>query len=171
MKKLILILIAIALLTSCKTVKNNIREKSKTEVSIQNDIKEEVKVLEEVKISDNITQLTDELITIIEKIITVKLSAPDSLSNQHPTEITTTEREITKGKTVKYDANSRAEQTINTEIQKTDNSTENIKTVTEKIDKTTTKKTTPGWVYAIVIILTVGILLFVFIFLKKYRIL
>jgi len=170
MKRTLLLISLSLLLFSCKTTRYNVKETTKTNIETTTDIREETKVFEEIKVSDNIAQLTDELTSIIERIITVRLSAPDALNNQYPTEIVATEREITRGKTVKYDASSQTEQTINTEVQKTDSSTENIKTETEKIDKTTVKKTTPGWILAAVIILCTGFLLFVFLFLKKRRI-
>ncbi|MDR0206047.1 MAG: hypothetical protein LBI45_02155 [Bacteroidales bacterium] len=170
MRSVYLLIILTLFLTGCKTVKNNIREKSKTEVSIQNDTKENITISEGVKVSDNVTRLTDEFVTIIEKIITVKLSAPDSLNNQYPTKVTATEREISKGKTIKDEVSGSIEQTKNSEIQKTDNSTECIKAVSEKTDKTVTEKRTPGWVYVVAIIFSVGILIIIFLFLKKYRI-
>ena len=170
MKKTVLILIAVALLASCKTTKYNTRETTKSTTEVKTDICEEIKILEETKTSGNITQLLDELTTIIERIITVKLSAPDSLNNQHPIELTTTEREIKKGKTVKYDSNRNSEQVSSIAAKKTDNTKESIREETEKTDKTVVKKTTPGWAWAVVVIFSIGVLIIVFLFLKKYRI-
>jgi len=89
----------------------------------------------------------EELTNIIERIITVKLSAPDSLNKQYPVEITTTEREYSKGKTTKYDSNSKAEQTKNINSETAAQTKIKAKEETDKIDKTTSKKTTPGWVF------------------------
>jgi len=170
-RKVVSITLLFVLFASCKTTRYNMRETAKTSVEVKTDVREEVKILEEVKISENITQLVDELTTIIERIITVKLSAPDSLHNQHPVEIITTEREISRGKTVKYDATGTTEQTISADIEKIENSTKNTNTEIEKVDKTKVKTTTPVWLYVVVGIFSIGILLFVFLILKKYKIL
>ena len=171
MKKFLLLIILSFSLCCCKTTKYNMRETTKSDIKVIHDVKEEVKILEETKVSDNISQLVDELTTIIERIITVKLSAPDSLYHQHPVEITTTEREYSKGKTVKYEANSQTEQKVEGSMQKTDNLTQNIQKKSEIIDKTTVKMKTPAWVFVSVAIFAVGVLLFVFLILRKYKIL
>jgi len=170
MKKFFLILIAATLFFGCKTIKNNVKETSKTEVSVQNDIRETVTSKEETVTIGSITSLVEELTNIIERIITVKLSAPDSLNNQYPVEITTTEREYSKGKTTKYDSNSKAEQTKNINSETAAQTKIKAKEETDKIDKTTSKKTTPGWVFVVVIILSIGILIIIFLFLKKYKV-
>jgi hypothetical protein len=171
MKQLLLFISLLFLLGACQTTKYNTRETSKSTIEVKNDIKEEVKILEETKVSDYITQWTDELTTVTEHTVTVKLSAPDSLNNQYPAEITTTAREYVKGKTIKSDASSQTEKNVESNMQKTDNSTQNIKAETLVVDKTTVKKTTPTWVIVATGILSVGILIFVYLTLKKYRIL
>ena len=170
MKKLLILLLLPALF-SCKTTRYNTRETAKSNTEIKTDIREEVKVLEEKKSADNISQLTDEQTTIIERITTIKLSAPDVANNQYPVEVTTTEREISKGKTVKTDATSSTEQKAESITQKVDNTQTKVHTETEKVDKTVVKKTTPAWVTWSVIVVVIGILFFAFLFLKKYRIL
>ena len=171
MKKLIVILIATVLLFSCKTTRYNVKETTKSNIEIQTDMQEDVKVVEEVKTLDIISQLTDELTTIIERIIATKLSAPDSLGVQYPTEIITTEREITRQKAESRKQKVEVETERKIQVNKTENSKQVINTETEKIDKTVVKKTTPGWVLAGTITLCVGILLLIFLILKKYRVL
>ena len=171
MKRILFFIALLLLLFSCRTTRYNLKETLKTETSVQKDIREETTVKETVLTTENIASLMEELTSIIERIVTVKLSAPDSLLNQYPTEITTTEREYSKNKTVKYDAAGTTEQTTDTEIKKTDNSTETSKAESVKIDKTKTTLATPAWVIVGVAILCIGVLVLVYFILKRYRIL
>ena len=166
MKKALLLIVLSCLFCCCKTTRYNVRETTKTNVEVQTNIREEIKIIEETKAVDNVAQQTDEVTIVVERITAVKLSVPDSLGNQYPVEETTTEREVIKGKAVKYDAIKHTEQRTESNAQKTDNSTESIKEETEKIDKTVTKKTTPIWV----VIPIVAVFFFVYLILKKYRI-
>ena len=171
MKKLALLLVLAVLLFSCKTTRYNIKETTKTETSVQKDIREESTVKETVLTAENIASLTEELTSIIERIITVKLSAPDSLLNQYPVEVTTTEREYTKQRVESTKARKDESTNVESKVQKTDNSTETSKTESVKIDKTKTTLATPAWVIVGVVILCVGVLVLVYFILKRYRIL
>jgi len=112
---------------------------------------------------------TDEYTEVTELITAVKLSPPDSLGNQYPTEITNTERKTTKGK--KEQTKRQEEAQLEIKGSKVDNSTANTNISIEKVDKTVTKKKTPEWIMAIVIIACIAAVAALFIFLKKYRIL
>lgn len=171
MKRILFFVCLSLMLFSCKTTKYNVREKSTSSVEIVKETKEVVTVQEEAVTTENSLQWIEELTTIIERIVTVRLSEPDSLKNQYPVEVTTTEREFTKEKTVQTDANSTTEQKAESRMQKSDNSKETINEEYEKTDKTTTKKTTPVWITVSAVILCIGILVIVFLILKKYRIL
>jgi len=166
----VIVLIIIILFCSCKTTKYNTREVIKTNIEAKTDTREGVQVLEEIKVSDNITQLMDELTTIIERIIAVKLSMPDSTGVQYPTEVITTEREYSKEKTVRHEASPQLHKSINIQHEKTDNSQMVINEDIEKTDKTIVKKTTPVWVIVAGVVLFIVIIIIVYLLLKKYRI-
>lgn len=168
-RKILPIIFLLLLFAGCKTTKYNVKETAKTSLELQTDTKEDIKILEETKVSDKITQLVDELTTIVERITTTKLSAPDSTGYQYPTEVTNLEREYSKGKTVKSEMNNTTEQTTNINAQKTDNSVLTGKSEVEKVDKTTVKKTTPAWVVVSVVVFGFGLLFLLYLLLKRYK--
>jgi len=167
MKRLIFILAALALLASCKITRSNVRETYTERREQKTDIKEETLVSTTMTISEEVE--TDEYTEVTELITAVKLSPPDSLGNQYPTEITNTERKTTKGK--KEQTKRQEEAQLDIKGSKIDNSTANTNIGIEKVDKTVTKKKTPEWIMAIVIIVSIAAVAALFIFLKKYRIL
>ena len=126
MKKTVLLLCFAAFFASCKTTKFNTRETVKTGIEVRSDTKEDVRIFEETKVTDNITQLTDELVTVLERIIAVKLSDPDSTGVQFPIEITTTDREYSKEKTVRHDASSVMEQKAEGRMEKGESRRERV---------------------------------------------
>jgi len=167
MKRLIFILAALALLSSCKITRSNVRETYTERREQKTDIVEESLLSSTTIISEEVE--TDEYTEVTELITAVKLSPPDSLGNQYPTEITNTERKTTKGK--KEQTKRQEEAQLEIKGSKVDNSTANTNISIEKVDKTVTKKKTPEWIMAIVIIACIAAVAALFIFLKKYRIL
>ena len=168
--QLFVVLLSLMLFCSCKTSHLFTRSREKKIVETKTDIREEIKIIEEIKILDFVNKLVGELTMVTERITAIKLSVPDSLGNQYPTEKTTTEREYSNEKKIKYDSSSNSEKIINTEIQITDNTAESVREEIDKEDKLTTKVKTPAWVIASSVTLCVGLLFFAFLFLKKYRI-
>ena len=163
----IMLIISFVAFSGCKTTKFNTRETTKSKTEFKADIREEIKVLEETKTTGNISQLVEELTNIIERIITVKLSTPDSVGVQYPIEVTTTEREYSKGKTVRYDAVGTTEQKVESKVLKTDNSQIKIHEESEKIDRSVVKKCAPTWLILSIMAGISGVLLAAFIFFKK----
>jgi len=167
MKKLILIFIAIALFASCKTVKNNVRETYTERKETVTEVKEENTQKEMVQITEN--RFIDEFENIFEIVEIVKFSQPDSAGAQFMVEKMTINRDINRGK--KEISLIELEAEKETESAKVENSHEFAEIKAELIDKTVVKKTTPGWIMAATIIFCLAIVVALFIFLKKYRIL
>jgi hypothetical protein len=163
--RLILLVAIIALFASCKTTKTATTENLK--VVEQNDIHETTTAKTEVTEKETISMSVDALTTIIERIINTRYSQPDTAGNQHITETTTTEREITIDKASKADTQktTQIEQVI--EDEKTDNSSKNIDKKTET--KTTIKSKTPAWVIIAVSILSIGVILLLYFVLKRFK--
>jgi len=156
----------LCLLFSCKTLKNNIRETYTEQKEVVTDVREESTQKETVVVLDE--KLTNEISSIVEKIITEKFTVPDSAGKQYVVERVTTEREINNKKSEIGNRKSESEATAQTVF--TDNSKETDNIQGEIIDKSITKKKTPIWVTVSASIVGAGIMLFILFILKKYRV-
>jgi cobalamin biosynthesis Mg chelatase CobN len=164
----IILLISISLvLFSCKTTKTTIDKNEKSIVTT--DIKETEKKETEQNSTLTFTINSDALITIIEKIVNEKLSSPDSTGKQVVIERTITERKIDRKENVM--ANAEGKQKVKQDITKVKEDHSKIKnqSKTKETKKVTIK--TPTWVFVSVAILVIGLLIFVYLLLKRYRIL
>ena len=150
---------------SCKTLKNNIRETYTENKEIVTDVREESTTKETVVVLDE--KLTNEISSIVEKIITEKFTMPDSTGKQYVVERVMTEREINTQKAEVGNRKSESEATAQTVF--TDNSKETDNIQGKIIDKSITKKKTPVWVTVSASIVSAGIMLFILFILKKYR--
>ena len=167
MKKIILLLLTITLFVSCKTLKNNIRETYTKQKEVVTDVREESTQKETVVVLDE--KLTNEISSIVEKIITEKFTVPDSAGKQYVLERVTTEREINTQKAEVGNRKSESEATAQSVI--TDNSKETDNIQGKIIDKSTTKKKTPMWVTVSVVVVGFGLWFIIVFILKKYKIL
>lgn len=164
----IILFISISLVAfSCKTTKTTIDKNEKSIVTT--DIKETEKVTTENNSSVTLTITTDALVTIIEKIVNEKLSTPDSSGKQVVIERTITERKIDRKENIM--ANAEGKQKAKQEIDKVkeDHSKIKNKSNVKETKKVTIK--TPVWVIVSIAILVIGLLVFVYLLLKRYRIL
>lgn len=154
MKKVLMLLVLLLSLFSCKTTKHATAE-MQTAVMEQKNISEQVT---ESKQDNSVIEIAEN-----ENIIITNFSLPDSSGRQHIITIT----KIQRHKATANKINIVSEQeTVKTDQTQT---TANIQAKVLEASKTETK--TPMWVIVGIVVLGIGILVIVYLILKRYKIL
>ena len=186
-----IVLISVSFNSGCRTIKQSNTSEIKTNVTASSSDSKSTDDQLDIKKS-NETDSTNEtsLITtdngnsnetVEETSTTTKLSAPDSTGKQHPTEINTTNRTIKRGENKNLTAIAGSKSSGQSMAVSVDQSklkaNETLKnkgneqTNSKETDKQTEEIKTPGWVYAVVIVLGGILLLVVYLILKRFNIL
>jgi cobalamin biosynthesis Mg chelatase CobN len=170
MKRFIFFGLIAMLLLSCKTTKTTLNEQSTTKIeqatTSEQTTKTEATTEAAAKVTDQSTADTNE----VGETTTVLYAAPDSTGTQHIVSVTTTKYK--KGSSVK--SNVVAENGTKTNIEQTTKQSDqsNIKATNEVQKATTTKteKNTPAWVIWAVVICCIGLVVLVYLILKRFKI-
>jgi hypothetical protein len=166
MRKIVFIFITMVLFASCKTTRYNVKETYTENREVKTEAETQIKESENITISEIST--IDLFENTVETITTVKLSEPEN-GEQYPVEITTIFRETSKGVGGQTQRHTEIETEKRTNISENKEETTNIKN--EFTDKTVVENKTPLWVIMGVVCFFIVLFIFVFIILKKYRIL
>lgn len=170
MRRLFIIIAAAILITGCKVSK---------EASTVSEVKTEIKTdVSEVANSESKTNTAVNTIVsyndsevVAEDIIITEFSQPDTAGKQYVIKTTKIQRSKTKqNKLFKTDTKQQIIDALKSE-SKTDKSTQKINENTTKESKTITNTKTPGWVYPVSILIVLGLLILVYMLLKRYKIL
>lgn len=167
MKNLLIILILVTAF-SCRTVKVNEHSKVSVDTAIKNDIKQSSDVHKETSNTSNQSQNTTYTDTTHKVVIETYYSKPDSTGKQAI--VKTVKTEIDSGKKLnKQDVNqNHSSQKIDSTGNKIDKSKINNKSKTENSKQTTTKRTTPTWIWLSSAILSVGLVILAYFILKRF---
>ncbi|WP_321321478.1 hypothetical protein [Labilibaculum sp.] len=164
----IVILIAFFLF-GCKTTKVNTKIDRDVQTEEKRDVKETIDGTVTVIVNEVVeTQNDVEENSVVTEVVR-ELSKPDTSGQQYTTRIT--ERTITRDKTDKTQTQSARDSSSNTDVQAelTDNT--NLKSDgSEKIDsKSKIKVKTPGIINWVIILLVLGVLVFGYFILRRYK--
>lgn len=168
--RILLMLFLTMIVCSCKTVKQSEQTKTDAKTELNANVKTETESNQAVETK---TVATDKGITTNNtntKITITDFSAPDSNGKQHATRKTVIEQTENNKKisNVKTEAESKGAVETNTK------SADKSKVKTAKNQATTVQKSTkietPGWVYVVGSILSLGILLLIWFVLKRFKI-
>jgi len=168
---LVFLLAVIVSLSGCKMSQFFSRRVEKTNIEQKSDIKETSSVRTDNRTVEKLTELTELSLDVSEKIVIVKWSAPDSSGRQFPLETTNISRHGTAGKKTTMEKEQEQKEITEREESKEDKSTVNAESEIETVEKAKTKPAMPAWVTWTAVILSAGIILLIYLILKRYRIL
>lgn len=181
----VLIFFLIISLVGCKTTKqvDKLKQQTTTEANLSTESNEKSKLKvnefnEHSGSTRNVTSdktTTDE--TVEETTTKTKFSAPDSTGKQYPTETEITNRKTKRGEKKNMQTSSESQENNAKKLTDNSESEKAAKTKDKGQSKqtqqqTTDKKTeveTPGWITIVAVISIVGVLLFVYLILKRYK--
>ena len=166
MRKLFIFILSFFFLFGCKTVKNNVRETYTERKEEITEKKEIVVEKEAIQIIEN--RSTDEFENTTENITVIKFSTPDTAGVQFVVEKMTIERKTNKSKKDVSVTELEAEKQAQTSMVETSLELTDINA--EKIDKTIKKVESPAWITWSAILIAIGLIVAMFISMKKYKI-
>ena len=157
-------------LGGCRTTKQS----SKTNLDIKTAANLDVKTNTESKqAAEAKVVATDKGVTTnntATKMTITDFSAPDATGKQHPTRQTVIEQTTNNKKVADSKVNTASKSSASNKTKKADNS-DYKSDVTAKADNKETKETkTPGWVYILVLVSSLGILGLIYLALKRFNI-
>lgn len=168
--KLLLLSLLLLSCSSCKMHSLFSKRSEKAVVEMKTDIVETSHVETVVQATEKIAEQTEIQEDFTETTTTVKWSEPDSSGRQFPIETTTKIRTSTTNKKVGGTVYKTAVATSEVVERKEDKSTEKSTTDIKITEKTKTKPVTPAWITWGTVILSLGLLVLVYLILKRYRI-
>ena len=166
--KNVVIILMLFVAFGCRTVKVNEHVKTESDSKITNNIKQSSDVHKETTDNSKENQTTSYSDTTHKVVTETYYSKPDSSGKQAIVKTVTTE--INSGKKVNQQHTKQANTTekIDSTGTKIDKSKLNNKASTEQSKVTTTKKTTPTWIWLSSAILSVGIVILAYFMLKRF---
>jgi hypothetical protein len=172
MKKYILLIItAMLFFGSCKTSRFFSKRNEKAIVETNIDVTESSAAKIDVKTLETIAENVEVQEDVTETTIVVKWSEPDTMGQQFPVETTTKIRTSAKNQKTGILTEKTQDVKAETTAAKVDKSTENSDINIQTAEKTEVKKSTPGWVMLVAVILSLWVVIFTYLILKKYKVL
>ena len=152
--KILILFVLLSLCCSCKTSRFFGRKTERSVIEFKDNVSEISHVKTENQATEKTAAQTKIWEDINETILTIKWSEPDSTKKEKSnSEVEKTGNEKTEGDTERIE-------------QQSEKSETDIKTV----EKSETKKATPEWVIWVAVIVAIGLLVIVYLVLKRYKI-
>jgi len=184
-----IVLMSVGFYTSCKTIKqsNTTEVKAKTAANLELNqssdaklnINQSIETNQSITSSLNTTDKGTSSENVEETSTNTKLSPPDSTGKQYPTETTTTNRKIKRGKNNNSTANADSKKDIKSKATNEDKSklkansalTDKSKTQADakEVSKQSEEVKTPTWVSVSIAVSIVALLSFIYLILKRYN--
>ncbi|MCT4590521.1 MAG: hypothetical protein N4A71_22025 [Carboxylicivirga sp.] len=159
-------LVAMLVMTGCKTVKETIQVQTDTEAIQNNDVQIATDSVSQVEVNDVLEDKTELSDSLVVNEVTVVLSKPDSTGKQYPKRITY--KETTKVNNTKKDVRQLKDSVQSTDFKQllTDKTDSKSSTLVAIDSKTKIKKPNPFmWP---LLLLSVGVLIFAYLILKRF---
>ena len=169
MRKIGFIVLMMIVMLGCKTTKHAVTD-TDTKVDVQANVTDIKKVETTTTTQLEVETTILDSLFINESIVITELSLPDTAGKQYvlkTTEIQRNNKKITQ--LSKIDNTKQIKETKTVE-NKTDKSKIQAKEKIKNETNTMTKTKTPGWVYPVAVLLVLGVLGFVYLILKRYKI-
>lgn len=153
---------------ACKTVKETTRIQEKASTEQKTDIVEKVSVKTESNADEQLNQQTNDNQTINEETIIVEWSKPDSVGKQYPIKTIATAKTTNHNKITDTKLSKQEHQQTAATLEKEDKSKLTVNT--ENKIQTESKPITRSWVKYVGVILSLGLLVLVYLIMKRFKI-
>ncbi len=159
-------LMAMLLMTGCKTVKETVQVNTDTEDIQNNDVQIATDSVSQVQVNSALEDKTELSDSLIVNEVTVVLSKPDSTGKQYPERITY--KETTKVNNTKKDVKQLKDSVLTTDFNQLLTDKTDSKSVTSVAIDSKTKVKKPKAFMWLLLLLGVGVLIFAYLILKRF---